>query len=110
MKSSDIKTLIDNIHDLKKMTDSQEYLLSSQANMKYNAMLPILDKELKRVSEEKLEVNAPAISIIEKTGKSPLTELINIELSKLVAKDYKIIDYGITELEGKVLGYIKYTT
>ena len=106
----DIKTLIDNIHDLKKMTDSQEYLLSSQANMKYNAMLPILDKELKRVSEEKLEVNAPAISIIEKTGKSPLTELINIELSKLVANDYKIIDYGITELEGKVLGYIKYTT
>lgn len=110
MKSSDIKTLIENIHDLKKMTDSQEYLLSSQANMKYNTMLPILDKELKRVSEEKLEVNAPAISIIEKTGKLSLTELINIELSKLVADDYKIIDYGITELENKVLGYIKYTT
>lgn len=111
MKASDINEIKQNILGLKQITDNEEYLVSSNCNILYNKILPILDVELERVSNQRMEINAPAVLIVEKTNKNTsLTDVINIELARLVSEDYKIIDYNITTLNDSIVGIIKYTT
>lgn len=115
MKKLEIEQVIGKLKELKNLTDSQEYLVSSKANELFIQIMPILDKELQRLSETNVEVNSPALLLfeykdIEKTDKS-VTEFINRKLQELVMNEYKIIDYGLfnKNTEGDILIYIKYT-
>lgn len=115
MKKVEMEQIINNLKELKNITDSQEYLVSSKANELFIKVMPLLDKELQRLSETNVEVNSPALLLfeykdIEKTNKS-VTDFINSKLQELVLSDYKIIDYGLfnKNTNGDILIYIKYT-
>lgn len=111
MKKQELETVVKELKEIKDLTDRQEYVVSSYANQRFINIFPILDKELKRLSTEKIEVNCPALLLIsvEEANKSKqtVTDYINKKLQELVLQEYKIIDYGIYN---ENLLYIKYTS
>ena len=112
MKKSDIEQIIDHLKEIKKVSDIQNYTVSTSINQHLMKITPLLDNELDRLSRDKVTVNCPAIIIIkadEKTNNKSLTDFINEKLQELVMNDYKIIDYGIEYANNEILAYIKYT-
>ena len=112
MKKQEIETIIQKLKEVKEITDKQEYLVSSAINQKLTEVFPLLDKELQRLDNNKIEVTSPAIVLVnydpESNPDKSFTEYFNSVLHNLVLQDFKIIDYGI--YPGLITGYIKYTT
>lgn len=115
MLKSDIDNLISDINELKTISDKQEYVVSAKMNTIYNKMMPILQKESKRLELNNIEIDSPRILIIsyDKSmyfGSGNLaqgfTEQINEQLQDLVMAEYKIIDFGLINNE---YAFIKYT-
>lgn len=110
MKKVEVEQLKEYIIELKKITDMQEYLVSTPANQLYNKILPVLDKELDKLNKTNNDVDCPAVLLLKrKDNKQSLTELINTELHKLVLNDYRILDFDIKQIEGEDTIIIKYT-
>lgn len=111
MKKQELEQAINDLKGIKEVSDKQDYLVSSAINVKYNAVLNVLDKELRRMSTEKVEVNCPKILLLEhnQKGKTTFTDSINSKLQELVLADYKIIDYGVFDSNPE-MAFIKYTT
>ena len=116
MKKFDIEQIIDHLKEIKKISDIQNYTVSTGKNQHLMKITPLLENELDRLSRDKVTVNCPAIIIIkadkanEKTNNKSLTDFINEKLQELVMNDYKIIDYGIEYANNEILAYIKYTS
>lgn len=118
MKQTEVQQLKESIKNLKSITDSEQYLVSSTANKEYNKMMPILDKEQERLSNEKMEVNSPKVITARHDNLSALQEDMNNMLAQIVASDNKVIDYDIKPIvffadnlsSTSYLGIIKYTS
>ena len=113
MKKSDIEQIIDHLKEIKKVSDIQNYTVSTSIHQHLMKITPLLEIGLDRFSRDKVTVNCPAIIIIkadEKTNNKSLTDFINEKLQELVMNDYKIIDYGIEYANNEILAYIKYTS
>ena len=113
------------LQEMKTIFDSQTYVVSSACNIQYNKVFPILDKELQRMSTEKITINCPKYAEINYTeaelGKSfssldlkeidkKIVEELNAKLQELVDLGYKIIDFGIETLPTGRVAHIKYTS
>ena len=116
MKKTELEGAIEDLHEIKKITDKQEYLVSSAVNVKYNSIIKVLDKELKRLDNEKVEVNCPKLLIIkspkilQKKDDIDIQTAVNKMLEELVKQDYKIIDFGLMSFnEDMYTAFIKYT-
>ena len=111
MKKQELELAISSLKDIKTITDKQEYNVSTLVNIKYNDIIKILDKELKRLDTNGVEVNCPKIIIMEaqKGSTTTFTEVINKKLENLILNDYKIIDYGFIGND-ITHAYIKYTS
>lgn len=110
MKRTEVVEAIENLKQIKQITDKEEYLISSAVNQRYNKIINILDNELKRMDASGVEVNSPAIKLLKHNPESDttFTDAINKELQQLVLNNYKIIDYGIIGNDSTE-AFIKYT-
>lgn len=113
MKKQDIEVCLEALNNIRAISDKQIYNVSSAINKEIIKIKPVLDEEHKRMNNEKIVINCPAIMFIGTSeidfSVESLSEFINKKLQELVLNDYKIIDYGICDKEG-ILAYIKYTS
>lgn len=114
MKKQDLQNCVNLLSDIKKFSDKQEYNTSNYINTRLMQVLPMLNKELERMTNNNITINCPSLEIID-TLKEPtekqLPEVINDRMRELVLSGYKIIDFGIfREDSRKFSGYIKYTS
>lgn len=113
MKKQDIEICIEALNNIRAISDKQIYNVSSAINKEIIKIRPILEEEHRRMNEEKIVINCPAIMFIGTNeidfNKDSLSEFINKKLQELVLNDKKIIDYGLSNKEG-ILAYIKYTS
>lgn len=96
MKKEDLVNVINNLNEIKSITDKQEYVVSKNVNQLMNNIKPILNDELQRMDIKEVECNAPEIKCITAGDLQVITELMNENLTQLIKDDYKIIDYNIT--------------
>ena len=113
MKKQDIELCIEALNNIRAISDKQIYNVSSAINKEIIKIRPVLEEEHKRMNEEKIVINCPAIMFIGTSeidfNKNSLSEFINKKLQELVLNDKKIIDYGLSDKDG-ILAYIKYTS
>ena len=119
MKKEALIKVLENLEEIKSITDKQEYVVSKGVNQIMNNIKPILNDELKRMDMKDVECNAPEICCITASDLQVATEMINTKLESLIKSDYKILDYSITYNNTIIkpntysvvyLGIIKYTT
>ena len=119
MKKEELVQILNDLNEIKGITDKQEYIVSKSVNQLMNNIRPILNMELNRMDMEKIECNAPAVCCITSGDLQGITETMNKKLDELVMQNYKIIDYSVTFNNTIIkpntysviyLGVIKYTS
>lgn len=110
MQVSDLRKITSALDEIKSITDKQEYLISSYVNERYNTICAITKNEIERMESKGVEINCPKILILKHTNgnNGTFTECINKQLEELIRSGFKIIDYGLTGVDGDTC-YIKYT-
>lgn len=113
MKKSDLDLVIETVKDIRTVSNRLDYNSSTAINKRIATVLPILEKEYERMSEDKVEIHCPKLLILSTKdipdNKVTLTDFTNDVLADLVKSGYKIIDFGITTDSAGVFVYIKYT-
>lgn len=109
MKISDLKNIRTNLEEIKSITDKEEYLVSSNVNQRLMNIFPLVDKEIKRMDSEGIEVHCMKVMILQHTtdSKKSFTDIINEQIERLTLQDYKIIDCEVKE--DLCTAVIKYT-
>lgn len=113
MKKSDLDLMIETLNDLKTISNRLDYNSSTAINKRIMTVLPILEKEYERMSEDKIEIHCPKLLILSAKDipdkKVTLTDCTNNVMADLVNGGYKIIDFGIVTDSTGIFVYIKYT-
>lgn len=116
MKVKDLELIIEELEDLKKFANLQDYNISSRINKTVVQVNQVLKDELSKLKNEKIEVTGPKIKIItfidSKEQNKDLVTLTNDILNELINDGYHIIDYNIMNIYDPERSYsfIKYTT
>lgn len=116
MKVKDLELIIEELEDLKKFANLQDYNISSRINKTVVQVNQVLKDELSKLKNEKIEVTGPKIKIItftdSKEQNKDLVTLTNDILNELINDSYHIIDYNIMNIYDPERSYsfIKYTT
>lgn len=116
MKVKDLELIIEELEDLKKFANLQDYNISSRINKTVVQVNQVLKDELSKLKNEKIEVTGPKIKIItftdSKEQNKDLVTLTNDILNELINDGYHIIDYNIMNIYDPEISYsfIKYTT
>ena len=113
MKKSDLDLVIETVKDIKTISNRLDYNTSTAINKRISTVLPILENEYERMSNDKVEIHCPKLLILSTKdvpdNKITLTDFTNNVMADLVNSNYKIIDFGITTDSTGVFVYIKYT-
>ena len=114
MRKQDIELAIDELKQIKAVSNKFNYTDSSNINKHLVKVLPLLEEELNRMDTDKVEVNCPQLLIIgsgeAKAEAYKLSDYINKKMQELVINGFKIIDFGIyTQIDSELIAYIKYT-
>ena len=113
MRKIEVEKIIEVIDNIKDFTKTMDFKTSTFINQQVIQARPILEKELARLENEKIDINSPRLLLLsteELDSTQTLVDLANTKMSELVENNYKIIDFGL--YEGKtpdVYVYIKYT-
>lgn len=116
MKVKDLELIIEELEDLKKFANLQDYNISSRINKTVVQVNQVLKDELSKLKNEKIEVTGPKIKIItftdSKEQNKDLVTLTNDILNELINDGYHIIDYNVMNIYDSERSYsfIKYTT
>lgn len=116
MKVKDLELIIEELEDLKKFANLQDYNISSRINKTVVQVNQVLKDELSKLKNEKIEVTGPKIKIItfanSKEQNKDLVTLTNDILNELINDGYHIIDYNVMNIYDPERSYsfIKYTT
>lgn len=116
MKIKDLELIIEELEDLKKFANLQDYNISSRINKTVVQVNQVLKDELSKLKNEKIEVTGPKIKIItftdSKEQNKDLVTLTNDILNELINDGYHIIDYNVMNIYDPERSYsfIKYTT
>lgn len=116
MKVKDLELIIEELEDLKKFANLQDYNISSRINKTVVQVNQVLKDELSKLKNEKIEVTGPKIKIItftdSKEQNKDLVALTNDILNELINDGYHIIDYNVMNIYDPERSYsfIKYTT
>lgn len=116
MKVKDLELIIEELEDLKKFANLQDYNISSRINKTVVQVNQVLKDELSKLKNEKIEVTGPKIKIItftdSKEQNKDLVTLTNDILNELINYGYHIIDYNVMNIYDPERSYsfIKYTT
>ena len=116
MKVKDLELIIEELEDLKKFANLQDYNISSRINKTVVQVNQVLKEELSKLKNEKIEVTGPKIKIItftdSKEQNKDLVTLTNDILNELINDGYHIIDYNVMNIYDpeRSDSFIKYTT
>ena len=116
MKVKDLELIIEELENLKKFANLQDYKISSRINKTVVQVNQVLKEELSKLKNEKIEVTGPKIKIItftdSKEQNKDLVTLTNDILNELINDGYHIIDYNVMNIYDPERSYsfIKYTT
>lgn len=111
MKKNDVELVINTLKDIKCITDKLDFKTSSHINQLLIKIMPIMENEVKRLDDNNIEITCPKLLILDEESVEvgqTMAECINIKLTELVQNGFKIIDFGMYDIENYV-GYIKYT-
>jgi len=113
MRKTDVETIITVVDNIKDFTNKLDFNTSKYINQQVIQVKPILEKELKRLEDEKVEINSPRLLLLstkELENEQTLVDLANTKMSELVENNYKIIDFGLYDNKTQEMYvYIKYT-
>ena len=113
MKKSDLELVIETLEDIKTISNRLDYNSSTSINKRLSTVLPILEKEYERMSEDKIEIHCPKLLVFTAKDipdkKVTLIDCANNAMEDLVKKGYKIIDFGINTDSSSIFIFIKYT-
>ena len=119
MKIKDIENIQSWLKDIKSVSDKQSYNVSSEINKSLVKIIPILNDEYNRLTDNHIDIDCPRICIFTnrdaKEYKQTVQDYMNNKLRELVSNDFKIIDFGKLDESFEddnsrtIYFYIKYT-
>ena len=115
MRKSDIDDMLKACETIRNIFNKQNYNVSSAINQNLVKVTNKLKEEFERMDNEKLVINCPAIILIKAADlryqEMSLSDYMNNKMKELVMNNYKIIDIGISNVEGNfIYAFIKYTS
>lgn len=115
MRKADIEEMLKNCNTIKDISNKQNYNVSSAINQNLVKVINKLKEEYDRMDKDKITLNCPAIILIKASDlqykEQSLSDYINNKIKELVMNNYKIIDYGISGINGnQIYAFIKYTS
>lgn len=115
MKKSDIEDMLKYCEAIKEISNKQNYNVSTAINQNLVRVTKKLKEEFDRMNNDKLVINCPSIILIKasdlKYQEMSLSDYMNNKMKELVMNDYKIIDFGISNVEDNfIYAFIKYTS
>ena len=115
MKKIEVEDILTQLKEIKTISDRQSFNVSSAINPRLVKVINSLEKEYDRMDQDKITLNCPAILLIKANDlvyeNMTLSDYINSKIKELVMNGYKIIDFGISNIQNnEIYAYIKYTS
>ena len=111
MKKTDVEKVIEVVNSIKNYTQTLDFNTSTYINKQVIQIMPLLEKELERLENEKININSPKLLVLDAEDvdtEQSLIDYANTRMSELVENNFKIIDFGIYNAPTEKV-YIKYT-
>jgi len=115
MRKSDIDNMLKICENIRNISNQQSYNVSSAINQNLVKITGKLKEEFERMDNDKIVINCPSIILIKAADlryqEMSLSDYMNNKMKELVMNNYKIIDFGISNIEGNfIYAFIKYTS
>lgn len=115
MRKTDIDDMLKACDNIRNISNKQNYNVSSIINQNLVKVTTKLKEEFERMDKDKLTINCPAIILIKASDlqyqEMSLSDYINNKMKELVMNNYKIIDFGISNVDNNfIYAFIKYTS
>lgn len=115
MRKSEIDDMLKACDNIRNISNQQSYNVSTAINQNLVKVTKKLKEEFERMDNDKLTINCPAIILIKASDlqyqEMSLSDYMNNKMKELVMNNYKIIDFGISNVENNfIYAFIKYTS
>lgn len=115
MKKIEVEEMLKICDNIQNISNKQSYNVSSAINQNLVKIKNTLKEEYNRMDNDKITINCPGIILIKASDlqykEQSLSDYINNKMKELVMNNYKIIDFGISGINGnQIYAFIKYTS